>query len=392
MIDAGESAETARPPGSTLTTMALLAGGKRSFCQSRQRPRRWLLKMLRCRAPAVYAPRISRRPETLGTAALSASCTRDDSWISSPRSRPPKLCTTVDRQADDLWRSRSVSPVRRDAPEKPVLVVRSGRCRPSSLARARQLRSRLWRPRPTTARTQLALPFPPVVRSMGGASLRRSVGTSAAVQWLICVVADWLPAALASSAHLAYRWPLSGGAAVRHGFAVPVPWWSVPPRPTCSLPTHSQPKQTLSVCAPAFVPQQQSQQQPTGHLVMRGSRVVGLDPTESFSAQLQRLQDAGPSMPVGCSECSTEAGTGPGRHFSSLDDVCVCQCGAPAERPVWQKVRSRPKFTKPRCWHVDLVPKDPESSGLGELRPGRPPSSPGQVGLLGALVGRPMCA
>ena len=66
--------------------------------------------------------------------------------------------------------------------------------------------------------------------------------------------------------------------------------------------------------------------------------------------------------------------------------------GPPAERPVWQKVRSRPKFTKPRCWHVDLVPKDPESSGLGELRPGRPPSSQGQVGLLGALVGRPMCA
>ena len=57
--------------------------------------------------------------------------------------------------------------------------------------------------------------------------------------------------------------------------------------------------------------------------------------------------------------------------------------GPPAERPVWQKVRSTPKFTKPRCWHVDLVPKDPESAGFGELRRGRPPSIQGQVGLPG---------
>ena len=190
------AAQTARPPGSVSDTMALLAGGKRSFCPSRQRPRRWLLRMLRCRAPAVYAPRIPRRPETLGTAAPSAPSTRDDSWISSPRGRPPKLCTTVDRQAGDLWRSRSVPPVFRDAPEKPARVAQSGRCRPSSLGRTRQLRSRLWRPRPKTARAQLA-PLPtPVVRSMGGASLRRPVGASAAVQWPICAVADWLPAAL----------------------------------------------------------------------------------------------------------------------------------------------------------------------------------------------------
>ena len=52
----------------------------------------------------------------------------------------------------------------------------------------------------------------------------------------------------------------------------------------------------------------------------------GLDPTVPYPAQLQRLQDAGSSVTVGCSECSTEAG--PGWYFSSLDDVCVCQCVA----------------------------------------------------------------
>ena len=66
--------------------------------------------------------------------------------------------------------------------------------------------------------------------------------------------------------------------------------------------------------------------------------------------------------------------------------------GPPAERPIWQKVRSRPDFIKPRRWHIDLVPKDPEGAGFGEVRPERPPSSQGQVGLLGDLVGRPMCA
>ena len=64
--------------------------------------------------------------------------------------------------------------------------------------------------------------------------------------------------------------------------------------------------------------------------------------------------------------------------------------GPPAERPIWQKVRCTPKLTKPRRFHVDLVPKDPESSGLGQLRRGRPPSIQGQVGPLGALVGRPV--
>ena len=359
------AAQTARPPGSVSDTMALPTGGKRPFRRSRQQPRRCLLKMLRCRAPTVYAPQVSRRSGTLGTAAPSAPSTRDDSWISSPRGRPPKLCTTVDRQTGDLWRSRSVPPVFRDAPEKPALVARSGRCRPSSLARARQLRFRLCRPRPTTACTQLASTPPPVVRSVDGAPLRRSAGASAAVQWPICVVADWLPAALASSTHLAYRWSLSGGAAVRHDFAVPVPWWSEPSRSTCSLPTHSQLKPTLSVCAAAFIPQQQLQQQqewqlrwqlatalataqrlhqqqlqqqqhqqqqqqqqqeevvtmPTGQLVMRGPHVVGLDLAVPFSVQLQRLRDADRPAPVDCSECST--------NFSSLEDVCVCQCGAP---------------------------------------------------------------
>ena len=64
--------------------------------------------------------------------------------------------------------------------------------------------------------------------------------------------------------------------------------------------------------------------------------------------------------------------------------------GPPQERPVWQKVRSRPDFTKPRRRHVNLVPRDPESAGFGEVRPGRPPSIQGQVGLWGALVGRPV--
>ena len=40
MIDAGESAGTARPPGSALAETALLAGGKRPFRHARQRPRR----------------------------------------------------------------------------------------------------------------------------------------------------------------------------------------------------------------------------------------------------------------------------------------------------------------------------------------------------------------
>ena len=59
---------------------------------------------------------------------------------------------------------------------------------------------------------------------------------------------------------------------------------------------------------------------------MRGSRVVGLDPVVSFSAELQRPQHAGSSVVVGCSECSTEASTG---LFSALDDVCVRASAVP---------------------------------------------------------------
>ena len=39
-----------------------------------------------------------------------------------------------------------------------------------------------------------------------------------------------------------------------------------------------------------------------------------------------------------------------------------------------------------------LAPRDPESAGFHELRPGRPPSIQGQIGPWGALVGRPVCA
>ena len=50
------------------------------------------------------------------------------------------------------------------------------------------------------------LPLPVAVPVAGLVSipLRRPVGEAAAAWWPICVVADWLPAALVSNAHLAY--------------------------------------------------------------------------------------------------------------------------------------------------------------------------------------------
>ena len=65
MIDAGESAETARPPGSALAVTAPLVSGKRPFRHAQQRPRRFLLKMLRHRAPAVSSLLVAQRHRTV---------------------------------------------------------------------------------------------------------------------------------------------------------------------------------------------------------------------------------------------------------------------------------------------------------------------------------------
>ena len=88
-------------------------------------------------------------------------------------------------------------------------AVQSSRCRPSSLVRAHLFRSGscLCQPLPEAARAQPAfLPLPVAVPVAGLVSipLRRPVGEAAAAWWPSCVVADWLPAALVSNAHLAY--------------------------------------------------------------------------------------------------------------------------------------------------------------------------------------------
>ena len=286
MIDAGESAETARPPGSALAETALLAGEKRPVRHARQRPRRWVFKMLRRRAPNVYGLLVAQHAETLGTAAFSAAprvC--DGSWISLSCGRSPELCKVIDRQAGELQRLCNGPPIPPDALGGPALATRSSRCHPSSLVQARWLHSRLRRPLPKTARVQ-PTPLPlPVAGLVSGALLGRPAGRAATVRWPICVVADWILAALVSNAHLADQWSLSGGAAAWCNLIVPTPRWLEPPRSTCGLPTHSGLKPTLSVTAPAFVPAGATVQ--TGQLVMRGSHVVGLDPVVSFSAQLQ---------------------------------------------------------------------------------------------------------
>ena len=175
-------------------------------------------------------------------------------------------------------------------------ATQSGRCRLSLPVRACRLRSRLRRPLPTTARVQPAPPTLPVARPASGALLRRSAGTAAAIRWPICVVADWLPAALVSNAYLGYRWSLSGGAAAWCNLIVPAPRWPDPPRSAYSLPTHGGLKPALSVDAPTFVPAAAAV--PAGQLVVRRSRVVGLDPAVSSSVQRQRLRDAGSRVTV----------------------------------------------------------------------------------------------
>ena len=168
--------------------------------------------MLRRRTPKVCSLLVAQRSETLDTATFSAPRARDDSWISPSRGRPPGLCKAVDRRAGELQRLRNGPPILPDAPGEPALAARSSSCRPSSFVRARQLRSRPRRPLPETARAQPA-PLPlPVAGPASSAPLRRPAGKAAAVWWPICVVADWLPAASVSNAHLACRWSLSGGA------------------------------------------------------------------------------------------------------------------------------------------------------------------------------------
>ena len=48
---------------------------------------------------------------------------------------------------------------------------------------------------------------------------------------------------------------------------------------------------------------------------------------------------------------STSGAASPGQSPVTPPD----QVGPPQERPFWQKVRSRPDFTKPRRRHVNLV-------------------------------------
>ena len=240
MTDAGESAETARPPGSMLAEMALLAGGKRPFCHARRRPRKFLLKVLRRRTPEVTGLLVDQRTRTLNTAAFSAPCARDDGWISLSCGRPSGLCRVGDRQAGRRHRLLSAPPILPGASDEPELATRSGCCCPFSPVQARRPRSQLRRPLPRPARTRPA-PLPlPAPGPASSAPLRQPAGEAAAVHWPICVVADWLPMALAGTAHLAYRWSLSGGAAAWYDFVVPAPRWSVPSGPSYMPSAHSQ--------------------------------------------------------------------------------------------------------------------------------------------------------
>ena len=120
MIDAGESTETARPPGSGLAETALLVGGQRPFCHARQRPRRWVFKMLSRRAPDVYGLLVAQHAETPGAATFfAAPRARDDSWISLSRGRSPELCKANDHQASKLQRLCNGPPIPPDAPGGP---------------------------------------------------------------------------------------------------------------------------------------------------------------------------------------------------------------------------------------------------------------------------------
>ena len=163
--------ETARPPGSALAETALLAGGKRPFCHARQCLCRWLFRMLCCHAPDVCSLLVAQCAETLGTAAISAPRTHDDSWISLSRGRPPELGKANHRQAGGLQWLHNGLPIPPDATGGPVLVTRLGRCHPSLLVRARQLQSWLRWPLPETAWAQLAPPSLPVTGPASGALL-----------------------------------------------------------------------------------------------------------------------------------------------------------------------------------------------------------------------------